>query len=125
MIRGALIALGLAAATSALPTAVFAQEAPPAYLADPGVYGVIFEDERFRVIAATWGPGEGDKPHSHPVPSVVYSLNNCTLKLTSASGETTIIHNKAGRANAVPYTASHTAKNIGRATCHVVFVEHK
>jgi len=125
MNRAVTIALGLAAAVYAIPVSVSAQEAPPTYLADPGVYKVIFEDERFRVILATWKPGEADKPHSHPVPSVVYSLTNCTNKLTSADGQTRIAKSKAGEARAVPYTASHVAKNIGRSTCRVLFVEHK
>jgi len=73
MIRAVTIALGLAAIAYAIPTAVSAQEAPPMYRADPAVYKLIFEDETFRVVTATWKPDQADKPHSHPVPSVVYS----------------------------------------------------
>lgn len=125
MIRNAMVLLILATGTYIAPSAALAQMAAPAYQADPHVYKVIFEDERFRVMTGTWRPGEGDKPHSHPVPSIVYSLNNCALKVTSASGETRVIKNKAGHAMAVPFVASHTAKNIGPNACRVLFVEHK
>jgi hypothetical protein len=102
-----------------------AQNAPPTYQADPSVYKVIFEDANFRVIAATWKAGQADKPHSHPVPSIVYSVNDCTLKLTAADGKTTTLTPKTGAANAVPVTASHTAENTGSGECRAILVERK
>jgi hypothetical protein len=42
---------------------------------------VIFEDQNFRVIAATWKKGTTDTPHSHPLPLVVYPLTDCNAKL--------------------------------------------
>ncbi len=125
MIRHAALALSVAAVTYVVPSVAFAQNSPPYYVADPGVYKVIFEDQIFRVIEATWQPGQIDKPHSHLIPAVVYSLNNCRLKLTSADGTTRIINNKAGHAQAVPFTASHTAQNLGRSACRVLFFERK
>ena len=86
---------------------------------------VIFEDQNFRVIAATWKAGASDKPHSHPVPSVVYSLTDCALQVTSADGTTRDLNPKAGAATAVPITASHSAHNVGSTDCQAVFVERK
>jgi quercetin dioxygenase-like cupin family protein len=106
-------------------SATAAQNAPPTYQADPSVYKVIFEDPNFRVIAATWKAGQTDKPHSHPVASIIYNVNDCTLKLTAADGKTTNITPKAGTSNAVPITASHTAENTGSADCRAIFVERK
>jgi hypothetical protein len=126
MYRRCAIALGAAALLATASSAAVAQVySPPTYKADPSTYKVIFENDTFRVIAATWKPGYTDKPHSHPVPSVVYTLDNCTIKLTNPDGKTTIIHNKAGAAMAVPFTDSHTATNLGRRACHAVFVELK
>jgi quercetin dioxygenase-like cupin family protein len=125
MIRSATIALSLAAVASIAPPPAFAENAPPTYQADPSVYKVIFEDENFRVIAATWKAGKTDKPHSHPVPSVVYAVTSCTLKLQAADGTTREVHPKRGTAMAVPITASHTATNTGPKTCRAVLVEHK
>ena len=106
-------------------SAAIAQNAPPTYQADPGVYKIIFEDQNFRVIAATWKAGATDKPHSHPVPSVVYSVTDCAFKLTSADGKTINLNPKAGTVTAVPITASHTATNVGPTDCQSVFVERK
>jgi quercetin dioxygenase-like cupin family protein len=102
-----------------------AQNAPPTYQADPDVYKVIFEDQNFRVITATYKPGVTDKPHSHPVAGVSYTITDCALKLTSADGKTTNLNPKAGASNAVPITASHTVQNIGSTECRVVLVERK
>ena len=102
-----------------------AQNAPPTYEADPSVYKVIFQDANFRVIEATWKAGQTDKPHSHPVPSIVYALNDCTLKLTTPDGKTTNAALKAGVPFAGPIVASHTAENIGSSDCRAIFVERK
>jgi quercetin dioxygenase-like cupin family protein len=125
MFRGMTIALGLAAAACLAPAAAFAQEAPPTYQGDPAVYKVILEDQNFRVITATWKAGQTDKPHSHPVPSIAYSLNSCTLKLTAADGTVRIVKNKAGHAMTVPFVASHIAKNVGPTPCRVVLIERR
>ena len=117
--------LAFAAIISAAPSATFAQEAPPSYKADPSVYQVIFEDQNFRVIEATWKAGEKDKPHSHPIPSVVYPLTGCTIKLTSADGKTRVVHSKVGHALAVPIERSHTAMNLTHHTCRALLVERK
>ena len=90
------IALGATALLYMTSSAAVAQNAPPTYQADPSVYKVIFEDQNFRVIAATWKAGATDKPHSHPVPSVAYALTDCALKLTSADGKTVNVNPKAG-----------------------------
>ena len=44
-----------------IASAAAAQNAPPTYQADPDVYKLIFEDQNFRVIAATWKKGTTDK----------------------------------------------------------------
>jgi quercetin dioxygenase-like cupin family protein len=102
-----------------------AQNAPPTFQGDPDVYKVLFEDQNFRVILGTWKAGATDKPHSHPVPSVVYSVTDCKLRLHSADGKTTDIQPKAGTATAVPITPSHSAENISDKDCQALFVERK
>jgi Cupin domain len=117
--------LGVAALTVASSSGAFAQNAPPSYQADPSIYKVIFEDANSRVVLGTWAPGAGDKPHSHTAGSIAYALTDCTLELTSAEGKTMTLHPKAGEANAVPATASHTSRNAGPAECRVVLYERK
>src|SRR5579872_6277655 len=98
--------------------ASYAQEAKPSYQADPDVYKVIFEDQNFRVISANWKGGATDKPHTHPVPSVIYFLTDCSQTLKGADSKTREVNAKAGTSNTVPViTMPHTAHNSGTSEC--------
>ena len=119
MLFGAAIIVGAASTWS------FARAAEPSYKGDPAVYKIIFEDANFRVIESNRPPGVTDKPHSHPLPSIVYNVTDCKTKLTGADGKTRESISRAGTANAVPIIASHTAENIATANCKQVFVEKK
>jgi hypothetical protein len=119
MAFGAAVMLGIAS------TGAIAQTAEPTYKGDPSVYKLIFEDANFRVIEATRPAGVKDKPHSHPLPSIVYNITDCKAKLVGADGKTRESITKAGTAAAVPIIASHTAENIGTTTCKQLFVEKK
>ncbi len=125
MIRSATIVLGFSTLLYIAPSAAIAQNAPPSYQADPDVYKVIFEDQNFRVIASTRKVGVTDKPHSHPVPSVIYYLTDCNSRLRTPDGKSVDSVRKAGTAQAVPITANHTAQNIGTTDCQTIFVERK
>jgi hypothetical protein len=102
-----------------------AQSAPPSYTASPEVYKVLSENDQFRVIQATWKPGQGDVSHSHAGPLVAYNLTNCKLQLTSPDGKSTVNERKRGEAAFVPMTPSHKAKNIGTTECQILIVERK
>ena len=119
----------LALSTTALlymaSSVAVAQTAPPSYQGDPDVYKVIFEDQNFRVIAATRKKGVHDKVHGHPLPSVIYFVNDCTTKQYAADGKTSEATVKAGTAAAVPIIAAHSAENTGPADCQQIFVERK
>jgi hypothetical protein len=116
----------LTAAAAVLVTSfAAAQTAPPTFQGDPDVYKIIFEDQNLRVIAATWPKGVHDKPHAHPAPSIVYSLDDCLFRIHAANGTTRELATRAGTAMEVPVTPSHSAENIGPAACHAIFVERK
>jgi hypothetical protein len=121
MIRYAAVAL---CSLISVPAAM-AQTSPPTYEADPSTFKIIFEDQNFRVISATWKAGATDKAHSHNVPTISVPLTDCTLKLTSADGKTVTVNPKAGTAVALTMTPSHTSQNVGSADCRGVFVERK
>lgn len=125
MIHRIALGLGTIALLSVASSAVLAQDAPPAYKADPDVYKVIFEDQNFRVIGAVRKVGVHDKPHSHPLPSVVYFVTDCHDKIYEPNGETRDSFHKAGTAIATPVVHSHSAENIGSSDCHQIFVERK
>src|SRR4051812_19964812 len=113
MIRYATIALCSVMSASA----AMAQTSPPTYEADSSTFKVIFEDQNFRVISATWKAGAADKPHSHTVPTVSVPLTDCTLKVTSADGKTATVNPKVGTASALAITPSHTSQNAESADC--------
>lgn len=117
--------LAVAAAAFVSPSIGVAQDAPPTYVADPGVYKLILDNEKFRVIQAVWRPGQLDARHAHLIPSVVYPLTDCTIKLTSADGTTKIVKTKAGHPMEAPVTFGHTAQNISHHSCAAVFFERK
>ena len=125
MLRRSTIALGIAAAAVVAVGAAFAQEAPPAYKADPSVYKLVFEDTNFRMILATWQPGQTDKPHSHLVASVVYALTDCSLRITVPDGRFAYINVRAGTASTIAMTPSDTATNNGPAVCSLLEIERK
>ena len=104
MICRTTLALGAMALVSLASSAAMAQNAPPPYEGDPDVYKVIFEDQNFRVIDSVRKKGVHDKLHSHPVPSIVYHLTDCTSLLYGPDGKPTAspTNGKAGTAFAVP-----------------------
>jgi hypothetical protein len=125
MVRRTTLTLSTMALLYMASSVAVAQNAPPTYQGDPDVYKVIFEDQNFRVIASTRKKGVHDKVHGHPAPSVIYFLTDCTTRLYSTDGKTTNTTSKAGTAQAVPITQSHSAENTGPADCQSVFVERK
>jgi hypothetical protein len=127
MICRTTLALGAMALVSLASSAAMAQNAPPSYEGDPDVYKVIFEDQNFRVIDAVRKKGVHDKLHSHPVPSIVYHLTDCTSLLYGPDGKASPspTNGKAGTAFAVPIISAHSAENIGPEDCHQIFVERK
>jgi quercetin dioxygenase-like cupin family protein len=108
-----------------MASAAAAENAAPSYQGDPETYKVVFEDPAFRVIVATWKKGATDKPHSHPVPFVVYPLDDCKIRVHNPDGSTQERESKAGTVFAGPITASHQAENVSANDCHAVFVERK
>ena len=127
MICRTTLALGAMALVSLASSAAMAQNVPPSYEGDPDVYKVIFEDQNFRVIDQVRKKGVHDKLHSHPVPSIVYHLTDCTSLLYGPDGKPTPspTNGKAGTAFAVPIIPTHSAENIGPEDCHQIFVERK
>lgn len=125
MLRAATIALGLTAAAFIGAGAVSAQDSPPSYQADPDVYKLVFEDMSFRIVSATWQPGQTDKPHSTLSTAVAYALTDCALRVAAPDGKFAYINTRAGAASTVAMTHSHMATNVGTAVCHVLLIERK
>ena len=127
MICRTTLALGATAFVSLASSAAMAQNAPPSYEGDPDVYKVIFEDQNFRVIDSVRKKGVHDKLHSHPVPSIVYHLTDCTSLSYGPDGKPTgsPSNRKAGTAQTGSITPAHSVENVGPEDCHQIFVERK
>ncbi|MCK5446208.1 MAG: hypothetical protein KAI73_11345 [Rhodospirillaceae bacterium] len=104
-----------------------AEEVPSAPEASPEVYKIIAENDQFRVIEATWKPGQQDKFHSHPADRVSLFETNCALRLTNPDGTYRDAKPKGGKAVARTGkpVASHYAKNMGDSICILRIVELK
>ena len=112
-------------AVNATPTA--AGEVPTGPEASPEVYKILAENDQWRVIEATWQPGQEDEFHFHPGDRVSLYQTDCALRLTNADGTYRDANPKAGKAKARTgkVVKSHKAKNIGDKVCIIQIVELK
>ena len=118
-LKAGLLCTALAAAPLAL-----AEEAPPSYIAFPDVYKLVHENEHFRVIEATWQPGQKDAMHSH-LPAVIYWMTDCQLSADLPDGKRIEGAQKAGTSRINPAVPGHVATNMGKNTCKALLVERK
>ena len=118
--KSALLACLLAA-----PLAAAAQTVPLSYQADPSVYKLLAENEQFRVIVATWKPGQKDVPHSHSA-ATAYRLTDCKARAYGADGKVEREgESKAGTASIQGPVGAHSLENIGTSDCQILIVERK
>ena len=108
-----------------VPPTTLAQDAAPSYKASPEVYTLISENEHFRVIMATWKPGQRDAWHSHAGPLVAYRLSDCKGRAHQADGKFQDGENKRGSVSYNPVISSHSIENTGTSDCQVLIVERK
>jgi len=108
-----------------MSSSAFAQEAPRSWVASPDVYKVIGENAGYRIILATWKPGQIDTPHSHK-PGTTITLTDCTTR-NHPTGAAPIDNppRKAGEVRPLAATASHQNEHIGKSDCQVLLVEEK
>lgn len=112
-------------AVLAIACAAAAQDVPLSYVAAPAVYKLLAEDGNFRVILATWQPGQKDVQHSHSA-AAVYRLTDCTSRLFGADGK--VIGEgsaKAGSTVLQNMISAHSVENIGTSECRILLVERK
>jgi len=105
-------------------TGAGAQKVPLSFEASPEVYRVVAENASYRVIEATWAPGQRDALHAHPM-TALYTLTNCQLRQVQADGSTRDVAPDAGFAVVQAPIASHWVQNIGSAPCRMVMFEPK
>lgn len=92
-------------------------------LTNPGLYKVVFENERVRVLEYKDSPGDRTTPHEHP-DSVMHTLSSFRRRLYAADGSTRDVEMQAGTTGWLP-AQQHAGHNIGETDTHVLFVELK
>jgi hypothetical protein len=115
----------LAGVGLATPLNAAAQEVAPSYKAASDVYQLVAENEHFRVIVATWKPGQRDAWHSHAGQVAAYSLTGCEIRLHTPDGKYVDRSNKKGGATFNPIIPSHSLENRSKTECQSVLVEKK
>jgi hypothetical protein len=107
------------------PLGASAQNAPLSHVANPGVYKVLAENDQFRVVLATWKPGQRDEFHSHPA-NATYALTACNARLYGPDNKV------VGEAQRTPGSVvlqapipSHSFENAGTSDCQILIVERK
>lgn len=89
---------------------------------NPNHYGVVFENERVRVLEYTDSPGDRTTPHAHP-DSVMYTLTGFQRRLYS-NGDQRDVEIASGTVAWLP-AQQHSGHNIGETPTRVIFVELK
>ena len=107
------------------PHAARSQAVPLSFVASPDVYQVIAENEQYRVILATWKPGQRDNLHSHASALANYFLTDCNLRRHTTDGKSVESDRKAGFASVGGRGSFHSIENIGKAECKVILFEPK
>jgi len=89
---------------------------------NPGLYRVIMENERVRVLEYRDRPGDKTTPHRHP-DSVMVTLSSFRRRLSSG-GQEVHVELPSGVSRWVP-AQEHAGENTGETETHTIFVELK
>lgn len=89
---------------------------------NPGLYRVVMENDRVRVLEYRDRPGDRTTPHRHP-DSVMHTLSSFRRRLVSGEREV----EREIEAGTTSWLAAqeHSGENIGVTATHVIFVELK
>lgn len=89
---------------------------------NPGLYRVIIENDRVRVLEYRDRPGDRTTPHGHP-DSVMVTLSAFRRRLIDGD-RSTDVELADGLVRWLP-AQEHAGENIGQTETHVIFVELK
>ena len=92
--------------------------------ASPGIYKVVLESPRMRILEGTWKPKQKDEPHGHP-PLVAYALTDVDALSHGDAAEPVVVKLKAGQAYFQNALHSHAFENVGKKPIRMLIVELK
>jgi quercetin dioxygenase-like cupin family protein len=116
------VALVALAAAAALPAHAETPSQDPLAVG-PTIYKAVLDNERVRILEATFAPGARIGIHAHP-DHAAYVLEGGTLNITGTDGKVQVYELKAGQAVWLPAQA-HAAENPGKTPVRVLVVELK
>jgi hypothetical protein len=91
-------------------------------ITDPGLYNVVFENDRVRVLEYIDGPGDRTHRHRHP-DSLMYTLSSFRRRVSSGGRDVEL---ELGSGEVRWLSAQeHLGENIGTTGTHALFVELK
>ncbi len=91
-------------------------------LSNPGLYSVIFENDRVRVLEYLDRPGQESIPHDHP-DSVMVTLSSFSRRLES--GQKSVDVEMPAHSARWLGEQNHSGRNTGSTPTHCIFVELK
>src|SRR5262245_30895854 len=89
----------------------------------PGIYSVMLENARVRVLEIRTKPGQSSSLHSHP-DMVLYAVTNCDWRLGSESGESVDVRISQGDTLFLE-AVTHTALDLSQTGSHAIAIELK
>jgi len=89
---------------------------------NPGLYTVVFENDRVRVLEYRDEPGDATTPHAHP-DSVMYTLASFRRRLVHGEDRRDV-ELSAGTVRWLD-AQQHSGENIGDTPSHALFIELK
>ncbi|MDX3985755.1 MAG: hypothetical protein QHC88_10930 [Achromobacter sp.] len=96
-----------------------------AYEASRDIYTLLKENDKFRVMLATWKPGQSDEWHTHHGDLVNYNLTDCKLRGELPDGRVATLERKKGEAGFNIKNDVHKVTNVGDSECVLLIVERK
>ncbi|MDX6570478.1 MAG: beta-alanine degradation protein BauB [Gaiellales bacterium] len=90
----------------------------------PHVYGVLFENERVRVLEVRMQPGDRSEMHSHPAYFFYLLSPGGKVRFTMPNGETAEVELPSG-ASMWREAEEHSTENVGGTALHALFFEPK
>jgi quercetin dioxygenase-like cupin family protein len=90
----------------------------------PEIYKVLFENDRVKVLKATFEPGKSDKMHNH-FPMTAYVASGGKVEVTLPDGTVNERNIPSGATIHNPKKDTHQVKNIGDSIVEVYLVERK
>ncbi len=97
---------------------------PDAVMVSPGIYRVLAENEKIRVLDLTLEPGTKDEPHGHPG-SVFYVTRDSTGKIFTEGEEPKLLRLNTGNSWFQESVNQSRLENTGETSIHMILFELK